>query len=377
MRTSYPVRQYSKALHGLHSLLNATTVSMDTVLMAVLLMVHFEALRENFVPAIIHIEHGTRLLHSSNVSKARKIDQGLVHTLMRLEIQCSLYGDLRLQRPPSGGESIDDPLPAILQDLTQARDVVNIWTCHLFHFLHSEAYYHKHTCVSGVPLEKLAKSHELRRTFEEIDQLLDIFFHKNIAGLIARERHGLEVLRMRVKINMIMSATCLYTEETMFDAFLQDFEDILTTCTEIMASVDADRRLFSVSLDEGLLHPLFFTATQCRDSRIRHQAITQLKNLPSVEGTPKGIWHIEAMTREAEILIRLEEAECGEEVPCCSDIPEWRRVHRAGVDGWGLHPSKSKRQSASTTMGTRPNGMDGEWAEFSEDLGWSIIPAVE
>lgn len=87
----FPVLQYSKALHGLQSLLHAKTVPMDLVLMAVLLMVHFESLRESFVPALVHVEHAIRLLHASTTFDARKVDPNLVRSVMRLDVQGSLY----------------------------------------------------------------------------------------------------------------------------------------------------------------------------------------------------------------------------------------------------------------------------------------------
>ncbi|RMZ32285.1 hypothetical protein D0859_03619 [Hortaea werneckii] len=289
---------------------------------------------------------------------------------MRLDVQGSLYLGMRIPGLPFYTAATDNVFPTSLHDLAQARDLVNVWTCRLFHFMRAEADEHKFKDVGGVPLEKLAKSHELTQTFVDLDSLLWDFMHKPTLKLTVREQLGLGMLRTRVKINKILAATCLYSEATMFDAFLPDFEDVLSICSYILASDAADRRLLTVSLDEGSLQPLFTVATHCRESRIRHSALVQLRKLASSEGSPKGIWHVEAMVRTAEVCIRFEEACCERANPSCSDIPEWCRVHSSGFDGWDVQPPK--RQRVFAHMRLRPNGMDGEWADFSEAIEWSV-----
>ena len=77
-RTSFSVQQYSKALSGLQKLLRVESVPMDLVLLCSLACIHFEALRESFVPALIHAENAIRLLHSRTTFNAKDIDPTLV-----------------------------------------------------------------------------------------------------------------------------------------------------------------------------------------------------------------------------------------------------------------------------------------------------------
>ncbi|KAH9845484.1 Transcriptional regulatory protein moc3 [Teratosphaeria destructans] len=360
---SYPLVQYSKALNGLQELLKADHVSMDAVLMCILLMTHFEALRECFVPALLHVEAAIRMLDSNQNVDVRKIDPSLVRSLMRLDMQGSMFLGMRIPGLPFYTAATDTKLPSHLHDLTQARDLINTLTCRLFHFMRAEADEFKFREPGSIPLELLASSHEYVQTFLDLDELLWSFMHKPSVKLSIREQHGLGMLRSRVKINRILAATCLYSETCMYDAFLQEFEDILTICKYIMSSDNADRRLFSVSLDEGLLHPLFFTATHCRDSIIRHQALAQLKKLPA----NCGVWHVEAMTRTASLCVKLEEHWCDKHSPTCADIPEWRRIHSAGFDGWEYGVPKPR---TTTHFRMMPNGTDGEWADFEQAIYW-------
>lgn len=363
VQTSFPCSQYSKALHGLQALLKADNTSIDVVLMCALLFTHFEALRESFVSALVHLKNAIQVMLSSSASNAKKVDLRLVRAMMRLDIQGSMYLGMRVPGLPFYTAAIDTKLPASFHDLTQARDVLNTWTLRLFHFMRVEADGYRFREPGNLPLEVIAKSHELAQTFVELDKLLWDYMHKPTAKLTIREQHGLAVLRARVKIDRILSACCIYCEDTMLDAFLDEFEEILTICAYIMSSDDADRRLFSVSLDEGLLQPLFFVVTGCRDSQIRRQALKLLQKLPR----KMNIWHVEAMTRTAQLCVEFEEALCDKEYPTCKDIPEWRRVYSAGFDSWDLENLQKK---VTSHLRTRPNGMDGEWADVQKVIEW-------
>ena len=166
-------------------------------------------------------------------------------------------------------------LPKRLHDVAQARELVNTWTARMFHFVRKSA------CEPiNVPLETFAKAAELHQTFSDLDTLLWEFMHQPNTRLSAREQHGLAMLRSRVKTHMINSATCLYTEASIFDQYLEQFGEILTICTYIISNAVSDWRLSSISLDEGFLQPLFFIATHCRHSVLRREALRQMEKLP-------------------------------------------------------------------------------------------------
>lgn len=104
--------------------------------------------------------------------------------------------------------------------------------------------------------------------------------------LTKREQHGMDMLRSRSKLDRILAGTCVYAEASVNDAYLEAFEEVLMLCEYTMHNDDFDNWLFSVSLDEGLVSPLWFVASVCRDSRIRHRALALLRKLPAKE----GIW---------------------------------------------------------------------------------------
>lgn len=366
VKTGFPIQQYSKALNEMQGLLTSSTISLDVVLVCSLICIHFEALRESFVPALMHVENAIKLLHSKNGTlDARKVNPSLVRAVMRMDLQGTMYLGTRVPGLPFYTAATDSILPQSFHDLTQARDLINTWSCRIFHFMRTVADEHKFRNPGNIAIEHIAQSQELEHTFIELDRLLFEFMHKPSVKLSIREQHGLGMLRSRVKINRIQAATCLYSESTRLDAFLSEFDDILTICLYIMGSDNADKRLFSVSLDEGLVQPLFFVATHCRDGRIRHQALAQLEKLPARD----GIWHVETTLRTSQALVRFEEALCDKDVVLCEDIPEWRRVCTVGFEGWNREEGQQK---INITLRTRPNGMDGEWMDFAESLAWSV-----
>ncbi|KAK4634813.1 Transcription regulator lscL, partial [Fulvia fulva] len=365
LKNGFPLSQYSKALKGMQGLLKTPSVCLDTVLLCSLLCIHFEALREAFVPALMHVENAIQLLHSSTTFDARKVHPSLVRAIMRIDLQGTMYLGSRVPGLPFYTAATDSILPNSFHDLTHARDLVNTWTSRIYHFMRTVADEFKFRDPGNVPLEQIAKAQEMEQTFLQLDRLLWSFMHKPTVKLTVREQHGLGMLRSRVKINRILSATCLYCEATMFDNYFEDFDEILTICMYILASDNAERRLFSVSLDEGLIHPLFFIATHCRDGRIRHQALEQLRKLPVRD----GVRHAETTTRTAEICVRFEEALCGKEVALRSDIPEWRRVHSAGFNGWD---NDSDRRQVKVHLKTRPNGPDGGWLDSEAYIEWPV-----
>lgn len=334
--TDLPLRYYCKALNGLQTLLKSDGLQMNVVLVTSLLLVHFEALREAYVDTLIHLDNAVRLLNAP-ARYTQSVEPGLVDAFHRIDLQGCMFLGSRV--PGFIDTTCDNPLPEAFTNLTHARKVVGDCVSHFLHFMKTvanpinsdEAY------NVGVPLEVLAKSMHFAEVFDELDRLLLKLLREHTFKPNTQAHKGLSMLRTRVKINHIEASTLMYFEQTMLDAYLADFEQILATCNQVIASDSAsqeDCHLHSVTLDESLLFTLQYLAVNCRDSRLRHSALQALKDLPGKE----GLWHVEAMIRQAEEIITYEEAQCGMDWPRCVDVPEWRRVKvavREGQTDWG------------------------------------------
>jgi hypothetical protein len=360
VQTDFPVRLYSKALHGLQEMIPRKTTTTNLLLVCALLFVHFEALHEDFTPALMHAENAIRLIHTSSAS-GTEIDSTLVNAMQQIDLKSSLYLN---QRVPELFLSrvIHSDIPVAFVDLLHARDVINAWSYRLFHFIRSVADHYKLYYPGDVPLEHLAYAQSLERNLLTLEALLwDLTKRPNLK-ISCREHNGLSILRIRLKVNRILACGCLYAETAVYDRFLPDFDSILNISKCVLSSDTVAEQLFSFSSDEGLLHPLYFVAVFCRDSRTRHDALTQLHRLPA----HRGVWHVEVMTKMAAMAIEIEEE--GLEAPRCEDLPEWKRIHAAEFDGADV--AAKLQRDFGVLWKSRPNGLDGEWSARRMIIKW-------
>lgn len=363
VRSNFPFSQYAKALRGLQRLVNSPNTSADVILLGALLSIHFESLQERFIPVLIHMENAIKLILLVLRTKSQRIELNLLRTFMRLDLQGSTYIGMRV---PSLAFIItaDNVLPTAFLDLTQARDICNTWTSRLYHFMRTVADQHKFVSPGFVPLEILSQAQEIEHTFLTIDGMLWKFMQKPGLKLTLREQHGLAMLRVQAKEFRIVAAGCLYTEASLYDRYLSDFEEIYTICKVVMDGQDSSNCVLSVSTDWIPLRTLWFVATHCRESWLRHSAVSLLRTLLA----DNDVWHVEALIKSAEVCIAKEEEACGVRNKMCRDVPEWKRVHSSGFDQWTLGARPRNRVTARFRI--RGNGMDGEWTDELEVIEW-------
>ena len=84
-------------------------------------------------------------------------------------------------------------------------------------------------------------------------------------------------------------ATCMETEECVFDNFLDRFKYIISS-SQFLFQKDEEFRLLRgpvLQFGMGLIICLYYTATRCRDSILRREAIAILRRFPS----KNGVWY--------------------------------------------------------------------------------------
>ena len=359
----FAVSQYAKALQGFRRLLYLKETSVDVVLVGALLCVHFESLQERFVPALMHAENAMTLLrHQSNLSN-RELDPGLLSAYQHLDFQGSAFIGMRvpalISLLPTNTE-----LPQEVRSVTHARRLCITWASRLLHFMRTVADRFKYVSPGFVPLEVLDASIKMEESFGIIRILLRDFAQQPGIKLSFREQCGLALLRAQAAEYRIVAAGCLYSEECIYDRYLPYFEEIYAICRFVFDSGDPSCRILSASTDNSLLRSLWFIATHCRDSKVRHSALKLLKAVP-MDGQ---VWHVNAMIKSAELCIQREEELCQVPSPSCEDVPEWRRVHSSGFDEWVL--GAANKEVFTARLRRRMNGMDGEWDEVVESIRW-------
>jgi hypothetical protein len=164
-------------------------------------------------------------------------------------------------------------------------------------------------------------------------------------------------------MTLITLANSLYTEESLYDHFDEEFEIIVSTAESLAAPSNTDRApIFNFSLDQGVIQPLVMTALSCRHQPIRHRALSLLQSMASSTNTvtQEGGWDAIIFANAARRVVAIEEE--GLDLWRTQRVPEHRRIHQVTVVPQVL-PAKNGRQTRVLTlrMTTLPNGIDGDW----------------
>lgn len=126
----------------------------------------------------------------------------------------------------------------------------------------------------------------------------------------------------------ILLQTALCPNQLCYDEYDDPFRSIVTMSRSVLRGhlANADGPLFSLGL--GIIQPLFFTATRCRERSIRAEAIELLSEAKGTE----GVWNGAAMAKIALTVKELEESGLDETFLKHHRVPEFKRVHSVGTD---------------------------------------------
>ena len=115
------------------------------------------------------------------------------------------------------------------------------------------------------------------------------------------------------------------TPEMAYDDHTRTFAKIVEHCRQVIElesmNIQSKSRLV-VSFDLGIIMPLYFTASRCRDHNVRHAAMTLLLNSPRREGA----WLSWITGRVAQTIISLEEDGLNNHFDTCTCVPLENRI---------------------------------------------------
>ena len=335
---------YGKALRQLNERLNeANKTSAKLALITSILFTCFEVLRRNSMAAIIHYQAGLRELtrqirtlredeassslspSSSSIVEFRPIPQDELDVLLRVfanyDVQACTYAKPRVEAlaihlPPQ-------PPPSMTLD--QAKTHLNNLLICVYQFVHLDLSMYRYWRTSALPIDDIRRRDEAITTFENWITAFESFFQNTKLAISPQQMKCLLGLRMEVKIALISLRTCIDSApESSLDVFLPEFDDMVTRIEDLAHSlalhealpVDEESTPFTMEL--GILHPLFFIATKCRNWTVRRRAIAALKR-----GGREGVWEGPIVALVAERIMEIEEADL---VPG-DVVPEANRVH--------------------------------------------------
>ncbi len=340
---------YGKALRQLNERLNeADKTSAKLAFIASILFTCFEVLRRNSMAAIIHYQAGMRELtrqiktsrqdnassassqFSSSITEFRPIPQDELDVLLRVfanyDMQACTYAKPRVEALAISLSALPPPSMTLDQVKTHLNDLL----LSVYQLIKSDLSMYRYWKTADVPADWLLRRDQAITTFEAWINAFESFFGTAPVTVRPCEMKALLGLRMEVKVAIISLKTCIDSgPETSFDVFLPEFDDMVTRIEDLADSLalrealPLDDESTPFTMEMGILHPLFFIATKCRNWTVRRRAVSALKR-----GGREGIWEGPIVALIAERIMEIEEADV---VPG-DVIPEANRVHSIRKD---------------------------------------------
>lgn len=157
-----------------------------------------------------------------------------------------------------------------------------------------------------VPPNLIAQQRDyLKRRADQWNKAYEPIFAQACEDTTSHAYYGALQLRICVWKCEIMIATSISNSEDVFDDFTSQFQRITYFAQHILQRNPQVRGLDGLrgQYGRGLIMALFYTATRCRESPIRRQAIAILQKWPCTN----GVWHSLQAAKVAEWIVNIEE----------------------------------------------------------------------
>ncbi|KAL3418136.1 hypothetical protein PVAG01_09851 [Phlyctema vagabunda] len=302
----FAVRQYGLAISSLRAILLDGRRHLRTSLTSCVLFMTFEALQGAYEGAVIHLRGGSRLLGDWRTARAggksrlsqdslSEIQDDMIDDLgrmfARLDLQ-SLFmpppcpGSFMIARmdpnpvPDLHGENI--VVPETFSNMHEAREFWDFLMAGIGQFHRKSLYYHNLE-PEELKSPRILRQHEIyttqlvqwRTAFQEV-------YQREVPHGSSRSEESI-MLSLYYDIATILLASSLEHSEMVYDEYTHLFQEIVTEAQHLLIA-DSSTNTARFTLDLGTILPLAFTATKCRDRRIRRQAVALLWSRARREG---------------------------------------------------------------------------------------------
>lgn len=318
----FALQQCNKAIGHLNQIICSNGQrSKEMLLMSCAIFVCFESLQGNYESALSHMLGGLRIFRdwqaeAGKISPARtasspqhqqSIDSEIVQMFSRLNVQMLVFPDTHLIPADFVKQAVHqviDPFPGTFTTLKEARDCLD--NCMSYQLQASAAAYFNGQSSEnnvGPGRPQHAANEDL---LPQWSASFDAFVEKAGPSLRPEELQGVELLQIQYNCAKILLSIDFPPRETAFDEFAALFENVVCLATSVIHKsglAENSERQGNFSFETAIVPPLYFTATRCRDSWIRRQALSLLASTSRQE----GLWNSGMLSRIAERLILIEE----------------------------------------------------------------------
>lgn len=268
------------------------------------------------------------------------IEESLIQSFVRLDGQGLLFG-LTPGIPPliwDIHKVFHLPVPQSFASFAEAQRCWDFLMDRALRFYRRTAFNRAYAPVSADAPAVIAKQHaahlEALSAYEKVFQpLLDAAVSPEGEVLNAAAL----VLSLYPKCVEMMLATIMDESEMAYDDFFPHFKHIVKTCGLLIAAEDKiqlpkNRRF---SLEVGIIPPLHMTATKCRDSLVRREAIRLLFKSPRQE----CLWDGVLSARVGRWVMGCEEDDLTERNPGNERSKPSNKMHNQASSGYPSPPS--------------------------------------
>lgn len=306
------LQQYNKAIQSfVGQLSHPQTPNVDVMLITCALFVCLEMLRYDLTRAMDHINGGWHILQSQSSQGRSALEQSLDRHLLRLfrrlNIQNPLFGQpLLVLDLPSETPTIQDLEQGFpFESIDQARETLITITNRAMALIESIDWM-RPIVPEPVHQERLQRQRTSKREFATWLIGFEAMKRKPPKSVGISDPRAPLQLTMTYHASYFWLCNCLRRDEMGYDAYLANFETIVTSAEQIIA-LSPEPKLASItkpfSMDAEVTPPLWLTAYKCRYPMMRRRAMEAMKRYP----TREGMWEIQRQVRAVEIIIQREE----------------------------------------------------------------------
>lgn len=293
---AFGLRQYELAIQGLQSRIAGKDVPARALVLATcLLFVIVELLQHDFDQAQSHLGAGLSLIKDMqqdaevrHKAPSTKTDLGRLEQLFgRLDNQMSLYTSNRVRLYQAVEHGRMASLPAELH----FTSVLDSGT------LHTHQVAAMRELVVEIESQRLGADDIAAADYMELEaqqgrQLISLTrWHSALQRFMPgiRDPHQRRLTKMLLMSHLCCKIRVLNAlndgRECDYDRYIAEFERIVELATEMLsANLELQHTASRISLETGIIAPLYYTAVKCRVSGLRRRAIALIRTSNSQEG---------------------------------------------------------------------------------------------
>ena len=350
---NFALQQYAKSVSHLNKYLVAeNTPSIGVVLICCVLFIAFESLQGNSDSTACHLLNGSKILRdwegSKNSTNSTIHQDEIRPVFQQLNVQAKSLLDINVQLFDSRAPGTIE-MPDSFTNLQEARNFLYIHLDYAFDLIQTtEAYVSSFHSQNEILDEKsaieiivaeekmflfspsrsagcLAQAYKKRTRIENLlyewSLIFDKFLSQSSVKMSTRDVCAAILLKIHYICCWVLLKTCHSHDECVFDEYISYFEKVTILSQALIETSTSDKHGTKLWFEMGVIAPLYFTASRCREPTIRRRAV-QLLELRGRDGARDA----EGARAVAERMIALEEADLVT-IKEAKDIPEYARIH--------------------------------------------------